>query len=127
MNSSDLQKKIEELLEELRNTNKTVPIIVEGKHDEATLRYLGVQGEIIRLNTGLSILNFCEMVAKSHDEVIILTDWDEKGKQLFEKLKLNFRYTNVKTVKKYWRDFKRFCSKEIQEVEYLNTVIPTEI
>ena len=119
MNNSVLQEKILELFDELILANETIPIIVEGKKDEAALRKLGAKGEIIRLNIGLSILNFCERVASNHGEVIILPDWDEKGKQLFEKLKKNFKYTNVKTVKKFWRDFKRFCSKEIHEVEYL--------
>ena len=119
MNNSELQTRIEELFEELCLANEDMPIIVEGMNDEAALRKLGVSGEIIRLNTGLSILNFCEKVAETYDEVIILTDWDEKGRQLFKKLKQNFKYTNVKTVKKYWRNFKRFCSKDIQEVEYL--------
>lgn len=119
MNNSVLQEKILELFDELILANETFPIIVEGKNDEAALRKLGAKGEIIRLNIGLSILNFCEQVASNHDEVIILPDWDDKGHQLFEKLKKNFRYTNVKTVKKFWRDFKRFCSKEIHEVEYL--------
>lgn len=119
MNNSVLQEKILELFDELILANETIPIIVEGKNDEAALRKLGAKGEIIRLNIGLSILNFCEQVASDHDEVIILPDWDKKGIQLFKKLKRDFKYTNVKTVKKFWRDFKRFCSKEIHEVEYL--------
>ena len=119
MNNSELQIRIIELFEELIVANEEIPIIVEGKRDEAALRRLGVKGEIIRLNIGRPILDFCEDVARNYDEVIILPDWDAKGAQLFNKLKRNFKYTNVKTVKKFWRDFKRFCSKDVHEVEYL--------
>jgi 5S rRNA maturation endonuclease (ribonuclease M5) len=125
-NNSTIQETVEELFKELIMANDTIPIIVEGKKDEAALRRLGTRGEILRLNTGLSILNFCEQVAKKYDEVIILPDWDVKGKQLFEKLKNNFKYNNVKTVKKFWRDFRRFCSKEILEVEYLTKFMGEE-
>ncbi len=119
MNNSEIHKKIDELIEELFRANETAPIIVEGKNDEFALRKLGMAGKIFRLNTGLSILNFCEKIARKYGEVIILTDWDEKGKQLFDKLKEHFIYTNVKIIDKFWFEFKKYCSKEIHEVEYL--------
>lgn len=119
MNNSDLQNKIEEVFEELIDANKSIPIIVEGKNDEFALRKLGAQGLILRLNTGQSILNFCEDIARTYNEVILLTDWDRKGKQLFNKLKENFKFTRVKIVETFWSDLKRYCSKEILEVEYL--------
>jgi 5S rRNA maturation endonuclease (ribonuclease M5) len=119
MNSIELQRKIEELFEELIIMNQTIPIIVEGKNDEATLRKIGLEGKIFRLNTGQSILNFCEDIAENHNEIIILTDWDKKGIQLFEKLKQNFKPTKVNAIDIYWRNFRRLCSKEISEVEEL--------
>jgi len=119
MNNSDLQNKIEEVFEELINANESIPIIVEGKNDEFALRKLGVRGLILRLNTGQSILNFCEDVARTYNEVILLTDWDRKGKQLFNKLKKNFKFTRVKIIVNFWSDLKKYCSKEILEVEYL--------
>ena len=119
MNNSDLQNKIEEVFEELINANESIPIIVEGKNDEFALRKLGVRGLILRLNTGQSILNFCEDVARSYNEVILLTDWDRKGKQLFNRLKKNFKFTRVKIIVNFWSDLKKYCSKEILEVEYL--------
>ena len=126
MDNSVLQQKLEELFEELIFSNETIPIIVEGKNDEAALRKIGVMGIIIRLNIGQSILNFCEDIARSHDQVIILTDWDDKGKQLFTKLKDTFKHTNVKPIEKFWLGFKRYCSKEITEVEYLTKFMGEE-
>jgi len=119
MNNSVLEQKLQELFEELILKNETTPIIVEGKNDEAALRKIGARGEIIRLNIGQSILNFCEDIARIHDEVIILPDWDVKGRQLFKKLKRAFRYTRVKPIEKFWFGFKKFSSKDVLEVEYL--------
>jgi 5S rRNA maturation endonuclease (ribonuclease M5) len=119
MNSLELKKKIDELFEELIIINQTIPIIVEGKNDEAALRKIGLKGTIFRLNTGQSILNFCEDIAKKNSEIILLTDWDKKGIQLFKRLIENFKPTKVNAIDTYWRKFRRLCSKEISEVEEL--------
>lgn len=119
MNNSELQEKVQNIFDELCALNETIPIIVEGKKDELALRKLGAAGHIIKLNRGQTILNFCEEIAREYAEVIILPDWDSKGKQLFTKLLQNFKINNVKTVKKFWREFKRYCSKDVREVEYL--------
>jgi 5S rRNA maturation endonuclease (ribonuclease M5) len=119
MKNQVLIKKLEELFEELRSINLTIPIIVEGKNDEAALRELRVNGKIIRLNTGSSILNFCEEIAKIHNEIILLPDWDVKGQQLLKKLKKDFKPSKVKIIDRFWLDFKKYCSKEIHQVEYL--------
>ncbi len=119
MKNLEFNKKLEELFEELRSANETIPIIVEGKNDETALRKLGVTGKIIRLNTGLSILNFCEELAKIHPEIILIPDWDIKGRQLMKKLKKYFKPSKVKIIDKFWRDLKKYCSKDIHQVEYL--------
>ena len=119
MNNLNLQKKLDEIFEELIFANESIPIIVEGKNDEAALRKLGASGVIIRLNSGLSIFNFCEHVAQEHKEVIILPDWDNKGKQLLKKLKISFRYTTAQVNERFWHTLKKLCSKDILEVEYL--------
>jgi 5S rRNA maturation endonuclease (ribonuclease M5) len=118
--NNSLQKKIDELIEELCIANYSIPIIVEGQNDESTLRKLGAKGKIFRLNTGSSILNFCEEIARKHEEVILLPDWDNKGKQLFKKLIQNFKSTPIKVNDNFWRQFIRCCSKDILSVEYLN-------
>lgn len=120
MKSTKLNKKIDEVLEELRIANETIPIIVEGKNDEVTLRKLGFKGQILRFNIGQSVLTFCEDIAKSYDEVILLLDWDDKGQQLLKKFKNYFEPTNVTIFENFWQDLKRFCSKDIHQVEYLH-------
>jgi len=71
----DIEKAVDELIDE----NQIVPIIVEGEKDIHALRKLGATGEIIRLNSGVNLIDFCDKIAESFKEVIVLTDWDRKG------------------------------------------------
>jgi len=81
----DLEKALFELIEE----NKTTPIIVEGDKDIEALRKLGLSGEIIRFNQGLSIPDFCDMISRKYKSIILLTDWDRKGGYLCSTIKKN--------------------------------------
>ena len=119
MGNTELQYRIQELFDELILANETIPIIVEGKNDELALRRLGVMGVIHKLNTGQSILDFCEDLANKHREIITLTDWDRKGAQLFKRINQNLIHAGVKPVTRFWLEFKKLCSKDIQNVEFL--------
>jgi len=88
----DYEKSLEDLEEalfELREENKTVPIIVEGDKDIEALRKLDITGEIIRFNVGLSIPDFCDMISQKYKNIILLTDWDRKGGYLCSTIKKN--------------------------------------
>lgn len=89
MNYDEALLKIEQTLDELKEKNKTMPIIVEGEKDIAALRSLGMKGIIIQLNQGISLPDFCDRISRKYKEVIILTDWDRKGGRLCFKLKKN--------------------------------------
>jgi 5S rRNA maturation endonuclease (ribonuclease M5) len=79
-------QKLEEGIQDLGTINKTVPIIVEGEKDINALNTLGIHGHIIPLNTGVSILNLCDTIAKRWNEIIILTDWDKQGGRLCKRI-----------------------------------------
>ena len=90
----DYEKSFEDLkkaLAELSEDNKVIPIIVEGEKDIDALRKLGIIGTIISLNAGLSLTDFCDTVASTYKEVIILTDWDKKGGYLCHTIKKNLQ------------------------------------
>lgn len=76
------EPKIVQLLDKYRIKNSKIPIVVEGKKDVLTLRKMSFAGDIIPVNSGGSVLNFTESLAKCYDEVIILTDFDRRGKIL---------------------------------------------
>ena len=82
---SDLEK----ILDDLRDKNNEIPILVEGDKDIEALKKLNITGIILCLNKGMSVTNFCDLIAKKYDKIMILTDWDKKGGQLCYKLKKN--------------------------------------
>lgn len=122
MNRDNLLIIVEQLITELKEENINKPIIVEGESDEQSLRKLGLTGEILRLNVGLSIFNFCENLV-DYTEVIILTDWDRKGYELRDKLKNSLKANGIKSNDSYWLGLKHLCSREIKEIEHLHTFI----
>jgi len=79
MGTNESLEEIEKTLEELTEENKTTPILVEGDKDVAALRKLGLTGEIIKLNAGMTLIDFCDMLARKHKKIILLLDWDRKG------------------------------------------------
>ena len=118
MNRENLKLIFDQLLLELIEANKILPVIVEGERDEQSLRKLGLEGDILKINIGLPIFNFCENLT-DYDEVIILTDWDKKGKELRNKLKHGLKANDIKFNDSFYMGFRHLCSREIKEVEHL--------
>jgi len=80
---------LEEALSELIEENRVIPIVVEGEKDIFALKKLGVVGVIISINSGLSLTDFCDSLARDYKDIIILTDWDRKGGFLCHTIKKN--------------------------------------
>jgi 5S rRNA maturation endonuclease (ribonuclease M5) len=80
---------LEKILIDLREKNNEIPILVEGEKDIEALKKLNIKGIIFSLNKGMSLTNFCDLISKKYNKIILLTDWDKKGGQLCYKLKKN--------------------------------------
>lgn len=106
-------------VDDLREASREAPIIVEGKNDVRALRYLGIAGEIIRLNSGSPIFAVCEDVARHHPSAIILTDWDRRGGQLGRLLREGLAANGVKPEAEFRGQLGRLCRKEVKDVEGL--------
>ena len=111
---------IERLLDELREREAGAAIIVEGFRDVASLEALGVPGPIIKINVGLSLLNFCESVAREFVSFIILTDWDRKGKQLAVRLEELLRSTGAQVDGTFRRRLGGALPYQIHDVESIS-------
>jgi len=88
----DYKKSFEDLekaLYELREENKKIPIIVEGDKDREALQRLECNGEIISVNAGISLTDFCDRLAREYKDIIILTDWDRRGGYLCHTIRKN--------------------------------------
>lgn len=91
-----------------REKNLSVPILVEGKHDISSLRKLEFNGEIVTLNSGHSLLRKVERMSSKYDEVILLTDFDQKGKFLKRRIDSYFQSTGTQTDTYLWSYILRF-------------------
>ena len=114
----DIEKALLELQEESKNT----PILVEGEKDIEALHKLGIGGIILSVNTGTSIINFCDKIAQEYKDIIILTDWDRKGGYLCHTIKKNLE-GRVNCNTKYREFFAKHAT--IKTVEGLPSWIET--
>jgi 5S rRNA maturation endonuclease (ribonuclease M5) len=63
-------------------------VVVEGQRDVEALRSLGFEGQIeVCSHVGLSDVELCEIVALDADSVLLLTDFDEEGLLMYNRLK----------------------------------------
>jgi len=121
----DLERleKLEELILELQQmSDKGALIIVEGQRDRKALRALGITGTIM-LGTKKSILVFCEEVAREYNNVIILTDWDEKGDKLAALMEAYLRSTSAAVNMDIRKKILNLVRKRIKDIESLDTHI----
>lgn len=107
------------VLDELAQANASVPIVVEGQRDVASLRRLACRGDIVPLHRGEPLFELCENLSRRTGEVVLLTDWDRKGGQLFDSLEAAFAACGVRVDGAY-RDKIRFWMRPpVRDVESL--------
>ena len=107
MDFYNLIEDIEKIIIALKEENINIPIIVEGEKDVEALRKFGINGIIITINSGISIIDFCDKIARKYNDIIILTDWDRKGgfichtieKNLEGRVKCNLYYRELLATK----------------------------
>jgi 2,5-diamino-6-(ribosylamino)-4(3H)-pyrimidinone 5'-phosphate reductase len=124
----DKEKKILQVLECLAEESaKGTPIIVEGKNDIEALKVLGVEGKIISAKTGgKSILDVISEVEKcTAKEVIMLLDFDRRGREWTKRLKQNLENTKTKINLTFWSRLLELVGTEVKDVEGLATYMET--
>lgn len=112
-------ERVLDTLEALREGSRTAPVVVEGKRDREALERLGVRGEVVTLNSGTSIFGLCETLAREHEEVIVLTDWDRRGGQLCRLLREGLAANGVRCDVDLRAQLAGLCKKEAKDVESL--------
>lgn len=114
----------ERILDELRMQSETgVPIIVEGRRDEAALRRLGIAGKVHCLKArGESRHEFLDRL-NGTKEAIVLTDFDREGKKLETWLHKELSQRGVKSDLKLWIRMRSLARTEVRSVEELPSFI----
>ena len=102
MVSQDNRELLVKQIKETRELNLEIPIIVEGRLDVVALRKIGFSGEIIHLPKNKTIINFSYSLTK-YREVILLMDWDRKGKRLTSILEKYLIAEGIRVNLKLWK------------------------
>jgi 5S rRNA maturation endonuclease (ribonuclease M5) len=103
------------------------PIVVEGKKDAEALQELGVNGRIVMIKTaGKSFLQTTEEIEQvGAHEVILLLDFDRRGKEGTMRLKHSLERAKIKVNTRYWKELHAFVGREIQCIESLTSYLGT--
>jgi len=113
---------IEKLLQE---SAKGKSIVVEGKKDTQALRELGVSGTILTLKTGGK--NFLQATTEietlDSKEVILLLDFDRRGKEATKRLQFDLERLKIKVNLRFWIDLQALVGREIHCIESLPNYI----
>jgi 5S rRNA maturation endonuclease (ribonuclease M5) len=114
----------ERVINDLRTRSDAgVPIIVEGRRDEAALRRLGVTGKVHCLKArGESRHEFLDRL-NGTTEAIVLTDFDREGKELETWLHKELSQRGVKSDLKLWIRIRSLARAEVRSVEELPSFI----
>jgi len=122
------EEQILQVLEQLAEENRSgKPIIVEGQKDAETLRELGINGQIIFAKTGgKSLLDVVsEIEVASASEILMLLDFDRRGRELTERLKSHIQKLGIKANMYYWLKLSSLVGKEVKDVEGLAKYMKT--
>jgi len=120
-------EKIQKLLERLATESaKGIVIIVEGPNDEKALRKLCINGEIISAKTYKSLIHLiCEIEEQGQKEIILLLDFDRRGKEWTKRLTQSLERMRIKPNIHYWNGLLSLAGREIKDIESLTSYIKT--
>lgn len=124
----DRVEKIELLLAKLSEESEGgKPIIVEGKKDSEALQALGVNGSILTVKTGgKSFLQATlEIEALGVCEVILLLDFDRRGREGTKRLQESLERGKIRVNVKFWRELHSLVGREVSCIESLPSSIAT--
>ncbi|MCK4474728.1 toprim domain-containing protein [Candidatus Bathyarchaeota archaeon] len=122
------EQKILHILERLaQQSAKETPILVEGRRDAETLRKLAITGKIITTKTsGKSFLDVVSEVKNcGAQEVVLLMDFDRRGKEWTKKLKQHLEKMRIKPNTSFWRNLLNLTGHEVKDIEGLASYMKT--
>lgn len=120
------EEKISQIINALaEESTGGTPIVVEGKNDVEVLRELGINGELICAKTGgKSLLDVISEIEKTRtSEVILLLDFDRRGKQITNRIRHNLERGRKKVRLDFWLAFLALAGKDVQCVEGLKAYL----
>jgi len=121
-------EKVLQLLEQLASeASKNVLILVEGQNDIKALKELAIQDNIISIKTaGRSFLDtLTEIEEQNISEVILLLDFDRRGREWTKRLKQRLEEKRIKVNISFWNKLHALVGHEVKDMESLPTYLET--
>ena len=120
----ELQHILEELIFEAA---EGTPIIVEGPRDRESLERLEVKGDVMSVKTsGKTLLDTLQEIEDhGKGEVILLMDFDRRGKEMTARLIKNLEKSSVKTNLVYWKKLSSLVGRDVKDIEGLASYVQT--
>ena len=104
-------------------SRRGIPIIVEGRKDEGSLRELGINGPILCLKAqGKSFPEFLEGISSTR-RIIVLTDFDTEGKKLAKILVNELSKRKIKVDDSIWKQVGALVRQDIHTIQELGSCI----
>lgn len=122
------EEKLQQILARLaEEASNGTPIIVEGKKDTETLDTLCIRGKIVSAKSGgKSLLDVVSEVRNSGvREVVLLLDFDRRGKELTVRLRQLLEHEGAKPSTILWTEIFGLVGKEVKDVEGLASYMET--
>ena len=120
MDECERLAEVQQVIDELANRALNgATILVEGKRDREALDLLGIKGEII-MTSQKTVFNLCEELARSGGDIIIMTDWDERGEEVARQVQIFLEADGVRADTTIRATIKPLVRKEINDVENLH-------
>ncbi|MBO4569175.1 MAG: dTMP kinase [Candidatus Methanomethylophilaceae archaeon] len=110
-------------LDSLSALKGTYVVLVEGSKDIAALTSSGVVGDFICVQSGGGPVRAAEAAWKAGKPAVILTDWDRRGNQLAEDLRINLMSLGVVYNTRIRETLSYLCAPYAKDVESLDSVI----
>ena len=130
--STRLKQKLEQIQNVLENlalesSSRGISIVVEGKKDVETLHALSINGKIISAKTGRkTLLDLLFEIEKSTpQEVILLFDFDRRGREWTRRLKQHLEAERIKVNLTFWCELFKLLGKDIKDIESLEAYLET--
>ncbi len=116
-------ERLEMLISELQTlADSGAIIVVEGRRDAESLRFLGIKGEIM-FASRQPLLEFTELLSKSGKEIVLLTDWDKKGGIVARKIIQHLLTYGIMPNTDIRSRIRVLVKKRIKDVESLNNYV----
>ncbi len=129
--STRLKEKIEKIGEIVTKISEEASegklIVVEGRKDAQALYSLGIEGKVLTIKTGgKSFFEFTQQLESfGAGEVVLLLDYDRRGKEATKKLQQNLEHSKVRVNTNLWRELHCLIGREVQCIESLPSYIET--